>query len=536
MIKTKYLILIVVLFLSAGMVIKGQEASNPNVELPDFVITGTDVVNVQKAQKIQPEIVSTVTQGFLKPAFSPEELEIKDLSNPVKDEMQLFDTINYLGGDLKAGTGTYYMPIGKISYAFPFNGGVFDASAYGSNQREHVKFSDRLNIGGEAALSFFVDNESSFLPGAQFKLKGGYDFSSYKFYGAALDIYKNDKRNYHRGTIGLNINDLLNEVFIFGADISNDFSSVNNEEFSENLVKLNGFGKLELANFNLVANMNYKNQFISDSAAERQHSFFGIRPTVGLVFSEVLKAFFGFNYQVALGNNFFSPYASLAFKFNKNLTLYGQFAPYADFITAGEFLKINPYLNVQQRRNIFVENQFFIKASVKYEYDKYFQVNGGVEISTSDNMPYFAVVEETGRFNLLDADGRRIKVFMDFLFHPGPFGVFYGTVEFNRTTDSVSNYLPYNPLMRAEVSYGYNFDFGLSARANLEFNSSSYADLANKIEIDPYYNLGVDLSYKIANNFSLTFALSNLLGGDNYRWYGYKETPLDFIAGVNYKW
>jgi hypothetical protein len=536
MIMKKYFILTAVISICLNISAFAQ-ASNPNVELPDFIIMGTDRVNVQKAEKIKPDIVTTVTQGFLKPSYSPEELDIKDISNPVKDELSLFDTLNYLGGDLKAGTGAYYMPVGKISYAVPFEHGLFDASAYGSSQREHVKYSDKLSFGGEAALSFFVDNQSEFLPGAQFKLNGGYDYSSYKFYGAASELFKADKRTLNSGTVNFSINDLYSDIFIFGADVKNDFSSLNKEKFSENLINLNGFTKLELANFNLVANVSYKNQYVSDSLADNQHGFFGIRPTVGLVFSKVLKAFFGFNYQTVSGNSFFSPYASLAFKFDKNFTLYGQFAPYADFITAGEFLKQNPFLNVQQRRNIFVENQFYIKASLKYEYDKYFQINGGVEIATSDNMPYFSGNQETGRFDVLDTGAKRLKVFMDFLFHPGPFGVFYGTVELNRTTaDSVSNYLPYNPLLKSELSYGYNFDFGVSARANLSFNSSSYADLANKVEIDPYYNLGIDLAYKIANNFSLTFSLTNLLGRDNYRWFGYKETPLDFIAGINYKW
>src|SRR5690606_20002196 len=101
------LIIGVIFFSASAGRLFAQDNPTPTVELPDFVITGTDVVNVQSAQKIKPEVVSTVSEGFLKPAFSPEELEVRDLSNPVKDEINLFDTLNFLKGDLKAGVGVY---------------------------------------------------------------------------------------------------------------------------------------------------------------------------------------------------------------------------------------------------------------------------------------------------------------------------------------------------------------------------------------------------------------------------------------------
>jgi hypothetical protein len=65
------------------------QQQNPNVELPDFVITGTDVISVQGAQKIQPEFISTISEQFFKPVFSPEELEVKDLSSPIKGDLNI---------------------------------------------------------------------------------------------------------------------------------------------------------------------------------------------------------------------------------------------------------------------------------------------------------------------------------------------------------------------------------------------------------------------------------------------------------------
>ncbi len=527
------LIIGVIFFSASAGRLFAQDNPTPTVELPDFVITGTDVVNVQSAQKIKPEVVSTVSEGFLKPAFSPEELEVRDLSNPVKDEINLFDTLNFLKGDLKAGVGVYTLPHARLRYAYPFNSGIINARGYTLNKREHVDNSGKFTAGGSADLSLFIDNEASFLPGTQFKFFGGYDFSSYKFYASPDPA---EKRTYHNGSFGLKMNNLLSDIFIFGAEVSDEISTVQDETFDENLLNINGFAKLELANFNLTANVNYKSQSVQTDTVDGRFGFIAFRPTIGLVFSEVLKAFFGFNYAHVSSNNFFSPYASIALKLDKNLALYGQFTPQAEFYTAGNFIKENPYFNVQDAVNIFIEKQGLLKASIKYEYDKYFEIDGGVEYSSSENMPYYTDTTNTGKFNLATENAKSFTGFLNLLFHPGPFGIFYGNVIFNSTTNSEGNFLPYHPVVKGTLVYGYDFNFGLNARARLEYNSKTYADISNTKETNSYIDLGLSFAYKVADNLNLTFDFSNLLGNENYRWFGYKETPLDIVAGINYKW
>ena len=79
----KYLILF---FLPYVMIFSQDDKSkNPNVELPDFVITGADVVSIKHAEKIKPDFVSTITNDFILPVHSPEELGLKQLSNPLKE-------------------------------------------------------------------------------------------------------------------------------------------------------------------------------------------------------------------------------------------------------------------------------------------------------------------------------------------------------------------------------------------------------------------------------------------------------------------
>ncbi|WP_407931569.1 hypothetical protein, partial [Ignavibacterium album] len=38
----------------------------PGIELPDFVITGKDVIAMKKSDKIKPEFVTTISENFIK--------------------------------------------------------------------------------------------------------------------------------------------------------------------------------------------------------------------------------------------------------------------------------------------------------------------------------------------------------------------------------------------------------------------------------------------------------------------------------------
>jgi hypothetical protein len=60
-------ITVLMLLCSTLTLAQGNDKNNPNVELPDFVITGKDVISLQKSAKIDPGIISTISGDFLKP-------------------------------------------------------------------------------------------------------------------------------------------------------------------------------------------------------------------------------------------------------------------------------------------------------------------------------------------------------------------------------------------------------------------------------------------------------------------------------------
>jgi hypothetical protein len=541
----------ITLFLFSLTAAAQDDRPNPNVELPDFVITGTDVVSVQISDKLAPEFVSTISEEFIKPRFTPEELGLREPSHPMKNEIKLFDNADYLNGYLSAGVGLYTLPSVKFRYTYTADNLILEGIGLGMNRRAYeyedafknkIENTDRYSITGVANLSYIISNDADFLPYTNFKLHGDYGLSSYKLFAFPDTTFK---RNLNKGNFSFSMNNLSNKLLIYDFSVGDNYTFLSDEKFSENTLRANGMAKVLLKNVTFGAKIYYLRQWLESHidfpVAVEQHGardFLNMQTTVGLEVTKLVRASFGFNYAATKSQNYFSPYLAVALKVDKNLSFFGEYAPAAEFLTAGDFLRENEYLNYRSVINHYFKKSTIMNFAVKYEYDKYFQIDGGLGYFYASNYPYHDTIS-SGKFDLKTADEvKSFTPYLNLLFHPGPFGMFYGTIKLNdtRTADTLNQIIPYHPALRAALAYSYNFNFGVQAGVKLDYASKSYVDINNEKEIEPFIDFSLNFSYKFMPNFSLTLQLNNLLNNKNYLWDGYRETPVDIIAGLNYRW
>ncbi len=526
---------LIIFLISISVFSQQDQKKNPNVELPDFVITGKDVISVQNSKKINPGYVSTLSEQFIKPAFSPEELPIKELENPLKHSINLFDSLNYKNGAFNFGAGLYKLPEAQLFYEGPIEQGIYNLEAGGIYQRAYDKNTDRYGMNGKANLAYFVDNDASFLPGTQLKLHGDYGLTAYKLFASQTP---DTKRTKMLGSGSIEVLNNLNEAFNFGIRAKDNLMSIQEETFKENLLNLDAYAKLNLTTLQVGLGVNYKRQNLTnDIFPKSSFSYIALSPTIGMNIGDAVKAKFGFNYAKSDSQDFLSPMASISFKVDKGVSMFAEYSPKAEFYTAGKFLMKNDYFNTADFTNLFVSENSNFGITIKYEYLTYVEVDGGFKFFSSDELPYFASSAKSGKFDIKTTKARSGKAFLNLLFHAGPYGVLYGTVEYRDVRDTSSMMLPYSPQAFASVSYGYNFhNIGLDAEIGLKYNSSSYADLANTISVNSNVNLGMKFSYMFKPNFYFTLKFDNMLNHSNYEWFGYKQTPFDVTAGVRYLW
>ena len=527
----KNLILLFIVFLYVSLFAQ-DESKNPNVELPDFVIVGKDVVSIRKADKIKPDYTSTVSEDYLKPLFSPDQLEVADLSNPNQADLKLIDSVNYYKGYLSLKGGRYTLPAGELNYSFPFSGGSLQGIVFGDNQLAYDKNTDNVKLGGLLNLDYTTNTNSSTLPGTKFSIGGKHANRKYNLYGSVTPEFE---RTLNAGSAYFDIQNLYMRRFIFDAKVGGDFTYLDKENFNDAVLNVNLFGKLNLTDVGIGIKSNYQKQFFkNDSLGRVQQDYYLFRPTAYFKLFNTVLTEAGFTFSGSGTNNFHRIFVALSTRIADRLVLLGEYSPSSEFLTAGYFLRQNEFLETTNVSNVFLKKSNAFKVSLKYEYDKYFQIDGGLKYFSSDKFPFFSRSNSSGLFNISFTDVRNYNLFANFLFHYGPYGVFYASLDLFDVNNSANQKIPYQPDVATSVSYGYDFNNGLFGKITLEYQSARYTDLANTQKIKGFFDAGIELEYRFENNISILFQLNNLLNQKKYFWEGYKRKPLDAVLGINF--
>jgi hypothetical protein len=526
-------IFLIVVFSSLILFAQDDKSKNPNVELPDFVITGQSKLNIKKVDKIKPDFVSSVSEEFIKPRYSPEELEIGDFSNPLKSDMGFLNDVSFYRGNITAGIGLYTIPTVSANYAYPFTNGILEGMFNGDFIRAYEDNSDRYRTRLGFNFTYWSDIDGEVFPGTQFNLNGDYGTTSFKFYSSDNP---GERRSLNFGKFEVDLKNDFTKNFLFKLNLSNKVANITQEVYKENNLRLKGEALLKLSVVNIGAAIDYRNHSIKNLLGDNSgKDFLLIRPTAGLFFTKLIKGSFGWTFSRGARKTYNALYASVALKLDKNITLFGEFAPTAEFLSPGNFVVKNNYFNVDSIGSIYWEKSNAFTASVKYEFDKYFQIDGGLKYYSSDAFPYFGSSSDSGKFDLHYVNMKSISPYANFLFYLGPFGEFYSSIELSDIKDTEGNQIPYLPAFNLKASYTYKFSNGLTSIARMDYQSKRFADIKNNISIGDYFDLGLSFIYSFQPNLDLTLDINNLLNQKNYLWNGYKEIPLNIIIGVNYR-
>ena len=509
-----------------------QEDKNPNVELPDFVITGRDVIVVRRVDKIPADMVSAVSEEYLKPAIKPEQLEVLEISNPVERDLSILDSADYHRGFISLESGRYKLPSGEINYTFPFERGMLHGIISGLNQLEYVKNSDRQSLFGALNFNYLLPIDGQFIPGTKFTLGGKHQGNLFKFFGS---VNPGLERKLNIGTVNAGIQNLFMKQFIFDLNFAGDFTYLDDAEFKESLFSTNAFARFQMENFGLGIKGNFQNQSLkTDSLTDVSSNFVFVRPSVSLELFDKIKAEFGFSFNNSGGNKFSALFAAAGLELAENFILLGEYSPDAEFITAGKLMRGNYYFTQQTVQNIFLKKKNKIKTIIKYEYDKYYQIDGGIEYYKAENLPYYTNPNQSGFFEVALTGATNLDLFLNLIYHMGPYGIFYASFNYLKIENSNGNKIPFYPNFKASLSYGYDFRNGLRADISVKYLSDRYADLQNTVKLKSFFNLGFKITYMLKEQFLLTLEVENILNKKIYLWQGYQEKPLDASIGFNF--
>ncbi len=524
--------LILIFFCSVSLFYAQTEQRG--IELPDFVITGRQSVEVQAAQKNKPELVSTLSEEFFTPAFSPEELPLLFSSIPTPIQPDISASGDYYSGSLNIGLGRYSFPTGNLFLNKSFNHYLVSLNAWGSNLKPYIENAGYNNSGLKLENNFFISTKSDFIPGTKFKLGGEYSRDSYKYYGS---IIPTTERKNERGNLEFEAKNTFNRWVNFKLNLSADFLNTNNNSLKEKNLNLESLFEIKLGKMIAGGNAFYRKQLLDGNlSGVDSYDYYSLDGYAKIYPMNNLIVTGGINLAGNGGNMFFSPFGTLQYRIFDGLSLNAGFKPHTKFYSIKDFLNNNIYMLNLFTDNVFSEVVFDFDAKLRYEYEKIFAIDFWSRYSKTDNYLYFEDTFNTGFFLVQTSDAKSISGGINFLLYPNEYGYLSGELRLQNIKDSNKKYIPYKPLYYLSVAYGYDFSFGLGLKASYKYASGSYADILNNFEMPDYYNLSFRIDYKIWESLSISGDFQNILNRSNFVLYNYEEKPMDLILGIQYRW
>jgi len=524
-------LLLIILFSTSILFAQTEQRG---IELPDFVITGRQSVEVQIAQKNKPELVSTLSEDFFTPVFSPEELPVLFSSFPQPAYPNISASGEYFSGSLNIGLGRFSFPVGKLYLNKSFNHYLVSAGIWGSNIKPYIDNAGYNNSGVKLENTFFISTKSDFIPGTKFKLAGEYSRDSYKFYGSTSP---NIERKNERGLIEFSAVNTFNRWVNFQLDLNANFLNMDDNILKEKNLNLRSLLEIKLGKMIAGGELNYRKQLLDGNfSGIDNYDYYSIDGYAKIYPMNNLVVTGGVNLSGHEGNMFFSPFGEIQYNIFNGLMLKAEFKPHTEFYSISDMLNKNIYFSNLFTDNVFSEVKNDISALLRYEYNKIFSIDLWSRYSKTDDYLYFDDIFRNGLFLSRTANVKSIAGGINFLLFPGYFGYLFTELKLQNVTNDLDKYIPYNPLYNLRFSYGYNFPFDLGFKLSYKYVSGIYADIGNNIELPDYHNLSLHLEYKLLESLSVTGDFHNILNRSNFVLYQYEERPLDLIFGIQYRW
>ncbi|MDC1067871.1 hypothetical protein OAQ99_01790 [Candidatus Kapabacteria bacterium] len=523
-------ILIIILF-SVFISLSQQEKVGTNADikkLDEITIETKDVLNVKGGEKRRPTILPTLSKSDLDSLNSLEKqqsllLPTSGLPNQiipnasdrafVKGQLGRFATV-----DAEAGYSFAYrnfdiytiadleMSDGHLENAGYFNGGLRLISDYVAPEKFWIfggsKTRTRLDYNRASFNNYSVDNpEDRAIDSVALMMDVDGTYNGFQFYtGVGFDVFdlSTDSSNFAdtglKGYINV-VNPYKNWRFSGGANTEIRTGNSQSNNYFE------GSGKLAYLSKNI--------DFIAEGglqlAQNDNETLFQPQFNLGLVVKS---------------NNDFTISANTGSKLIRN--------------TFANLSRYNPYISWNTFLNHTTEN-LFVDLNLSYHPYSRFQFRIGSKIALLDNTMNW-INSDSSQFSIYYDKATQIKLFVESYYDLNDKNSISLMIENNNViTDSLDNQQTYLPTLKASIDYNSQLFDNFAMNLSLDYVGTRFADIDNKVELDPFVNLNLKFDFAISNNFNLYLVGENLLNQDIYQFNYYRQRGLFFSFGILWK-
>lgn len=536
--------------------------SLPKIELPDFVITGKEKIEITDRNKIEIFNDRLYSIPEIKPDFEQKDIPVSEINIPLRKGSGSNDYYDFFSGFVHGAYGNFNSPALSAGAAYGWD--IFKTSFSGSylSRKENVSYSDFSTGKADITIGAKIPETNSIFTKADAKLDFSFYKKKYNYYGwrenfylpippAAFLLLPNEL---NRISLHAGISSEETEFYRYKANLSwNNFKTNPGttylESNKENIVAFDIAGSYNYEGYNfdgkiLINNTNLSSDFTSVNRSKNSFTFGTLLNAQKELMSSIsiiagIK-FYSFG-DIRLdrderSKNAFLPQFIVKYENSSNLSVSAGYTPNLKINSLQDIYSINPYTRFIGMSHLL--NKHDINANIDYFYGKYLRIKGTLGYLVQENTPLFSEMfigmTKLWMVDIVDQSAKGIYARLRLDYYLNPLSSFVLNFAYQDKKIDSEN-IPYEPKYVLSLDYFSELNFGLNINPAFDLVGDRYS-FYNKKLLKPFFILKLNAEYTIFKNLSATLNMNNILN-TNYSYFeDYEEYPFSVFGGVKFKW
>jgi hypothetical protein len=527
-----------------------REARLPKIELPEFVITGRELIEPPVASKGRTSD-SDQSVDAARLTVLGEKMNDSLAALAQKSGANLARSAQSYDGKLNLAYGRFTSLYGEGWFGKKYREADFDLHARYLSRKAYIPQSEAASGKVDATGGLYLPERLRFFGGSRVYGDASYQEESFHFFGSFLPQLKRTQSN---TLVGLGLFSGPKAPFLYESSVRFRRLIVRDQDRSTEdnlLVAIRALG--EKSSWQPQLEFLYAADYLQQSVAGHDPHY--LRTTAGfkkLFFDKLdVSGKVGVYYYKNSDSGFRSkiyPHLGLQYYVDRELTLFARFEPSIQQNSLSKLLIENRYLgnDVSVRHSdLFVNfsggGQFNLanrgtgRVYVSYQRIHDFPLYNDPsvyfypDVSPLPFVNWSVVYGGTTRITSLTGE-----ILLDLTTNDRVTGT--ATMLSSHNSDT-GEQVPYLPPIQVSSSYLHQFPFGLSMQVSARFVGRRPFDLySSSRKLDSYFLLGANIEYRVVKNFILFLQLNNIFDERYSVWNRYQEVPFTALGGFSVKW
>jgi len=524
-----------------------REAKLPKIDLPEFEITGREIIQLPPAGKSDQSDVGALE---LDPSKLATPGEKKEGVSRAKNTAAFGESLLSYDGKLNLGYGRFKSPSGELWF-----GKKYDEGDFGVHGRyySHDAFVPHANASSgllDATGGLYLPRRLRLLGGSKFYGNANYAAAKYRFYGTPTPSLERTSSSFQ---IGAGLKGRPDAPLVFGSSVSLRRLTLEDKDRSrEDELSIAALASGELGGFQTKGDFLYAVDYLEQTVPSRDPYF--LRASAGfrrLFFSKldlsVGASVYSYRNSAGRRSSKFYPALNVQYFLKPEVTLFAQFEPVVERNSLSALLSSNPYVGNDvsiAHRDAFVNmmgglqfellNRGSARVYMKYQRVRDFPIYvdpSTLVYITAVPIPYrdwVVLYDGTTKFFSLSGEIQLNLTSADRL---------TGTVTILGSKNSATDHrVPYFAPVMISSQYSHRFPFGLATHLSGQFLSQRPIDLHDSQQLSSFFLLSARGEYQVLRNISLSLHLNNIFNEHYSTWNLYQELPFTIRGEVSVRW